>query len=159
ITNAVTASTLTVNAIAPVVTKAFAPATIASGGTSTLTITVANNNGVPITIGSVTDTFPVTPGTGLVRAATPAGSTNCASGAVTHTAGSVTLTGGTVPANDSCFFRIDVTAANAGTYANTIAAGALTSSAGANTAAGTANLTVTPVANLSVVKTGPATVN
>jgi uncharacterized repeat protein (TIGR01451 family) len=77
---------------------------------------------------------------------------------VTHTAGSVTLTGGTVPANDNCFYRIDVTAASAGTYANTIAAGALTSTAGSSTAAANANLVVTPVANLAVAKTGPATV-
>ena len=158
ITNSVTPSTLTVNAAAPTITKAFAPGTIASGATSTLTITIANTNNVPVTVTSVTDTFPTTPGAGLVRAATPAASTTCASGSVTHTAGSVTLTGGTVPANGSCSFRIDVQAANAGTYTNTIAAGALTSTAGANTAPASANLIVTPVANLGVVKSGPATV-
>ena len=37
---------------------AFAPATIASGGVSTLTITIGNPNAGPITVTSVTDTFP-----------------------------------------------------------------------------------------------------
>src|SRR5207344_846705 len=63
-------------------------------------------------------------------------------GTVGSTAGSVTLTGGTVPANSSCTFQIDVTAATSGSYANTIAAG---------------TLTATAVANVAITKAGPAT--
>jgi uncharacterized repeat protein (TIGR01451 family) len=151
-------ATLTVTAAAPTVTKAFNLATISSGGTSTLTITINNPNAAAITVTGITDTFPVTPGAGLVRAAIPATSTSCTGGAVSSTAGSVTLTGGTVPANGSCTFQVDVTAATAGGYINTIAAGALTTSAGPSTAPATATLTVNALANLSVLKAGPASV-
>ncbi len=156
--NGVTDQCLAVTATAPTIAKAFAPATIASGGVSTLTMTISNPNAAPIAVTSVTDTFPVTPGTGLVRAATPNASTTCAGGTVGSTAGSVTLTNGAVPANGSCTFQIDVTAATAGSYLNTIAAGALATNAGTNAAPASATLTVTPVANVAVAKSGPATV-
>ena len=64
--NGVTSQCVEVTATAPTIAKAFGPATIASGGTSTLTITIANPNAAPITVTSVTDTFPTTPGTGVV---------------------------------------------------------------------------------------------
>jgi mucin-19 len=150
--------TLTVNAAPPTISKAFAANPIASGGVSTLTITITNPNAGPITVTSVTDTFPTMPSAGMVRASTPNASTTCASGMVTHALGSVTLTGGTVPANASCTFQIDVTAANAGAYVNTIGIGALTTNAGSNAAAATATLTVTAVANVSITKSAPATV-
>jgi uncharacterized repeat protein (TIGR01451 family) len=54
---------------------------------------------------------------------------------------------------------MDVTAATAGSYVNTIPAGALTTNAGSNATAANATLTVTPVANVSVTKSGPATVD
>ena len=149
---------LVVTAAAPVVTKAFAPATINSGGVSTLTITVQNPNGSPITGVGVTDTFPATPGTGLARAATPNASTTCPGGTVTSTATSVTLAGAAIAAGASCTFQIDVTAPTAGSYVNTVAAGALASSAGSNTAAGSATLTVNPLADLGITKLGPASV-
>ncbi len=149
---------LVVNAAAPVVTKAFAPNPINSGGVSTLTITVQNPNGSQVTGVGVTDTFPVAPGTGLARAATPNASTTCASGTVTSTAGSVTLAGATIAAGASCTFQIDVTAPTSGAYVNTIPVGALASSAGSNAAAGSATLTVNPLANLGITKLGPASV-
>jgi mucin-19 len=149
---------LTVNATPPTISKAFLANPIASGGVSTLTITITNPNAGPITVTSVTDTFPTMPGTGLVRASTPNASTTCLSGMVMHAAGSVTLTGGTVPASGSCTFQIDVTAATAGAYANTIAIGALTTNAGSNAVAANATLTVTAVANVSVTKSAPATI-
>ena len=123
-----------------------------------MTVTIANSNNGPITVTSVTDTFPVTPGTGMLRAATANMSTTCAGGTVSSTSGSVTLTGGTVPANSSCTFQIDVTAATAGSYNNTIAIGALTTNAGSNATAATASLTVNAVANVAVTKVGPATI-
>ena len=151
-------ATLTVTASAPTIAKAFAPASIASGGVSTLTITLTNPNNGAITVTSVTDTFPTTPGSGLVRAVAPNASSTCAGGTVSSTVGSVTLSGGTVPANSTCTFQIDVTAVSAGTYNNTIGAGALTTNAGSNVMAATASLAVTPVANVSVVKSGPANI-
>ena len=149
---------LTVNAAAPTISKAFSANPISSGGVSTLTIAITNPNAAPVTVTSVTDTFPTSPGTGLVRAITPAHSTTCSGGTVTHSTSSVTLTGGTVPANSSCTFQIDVTAATAGSYANIIAIGALTTNAGVNAAAANATLIVNPAANVSVTKSGPASI-
>ena len=157
--NAAAASATLTVLTAPTITKAFTPASIASGGSSTLTVTLGNSNASAITLTSaLTDNFPTTPGTGMFRAATPSISTTCASGTVSSTSGSVTLTGGTVPANSSCTFQIDVTASTAGIYNNTIAIGALTTNAGSNTAAATASLTVNGVANVGVSKNGPATI-
>jgi uncharacterized repeat protein (TIGR01451 family) len=149
---------LTVTALAPTLAKAFSPATINSGDTSTLTITVTNPNTAAITGVNVLDTFPATPGTGLARAPTPAAATNCPSGVVTSTAGSVTLTGATLGAGASCTFQINVVAPTAGSYVNTLGVGALTSSAGANTATASATLTVNPLANLSITKLAPASI-
>ena len=150
---------LTVTAAAPTISKVFSANPISSGGVSTLTITISNPNAGPITVASVTDTFPMSPGAGLVRAPTPAPSTTCSGGVVTHAPGSVTLTGGTVPANGSCTVQIDVTAATAGAYVNTIANGALTTNAGSNAAAANATLTVNPAANVSVTKSGPPSIS
>ncbi len=53
--------------VSPTIAKAFSPTAINPGQTSTLTITIGNNTGVPITVTSVTDTFPA----GLSVAGTP----------------------------------------------------------------------------------------
>ncbi|MBZ0248650.1 MAG: DUF11 domain-containing protein, partial [Burkholderiales bacterium] len=146
---------LTVQPLPPTVAKQFTPAGILSGGTSTLMVTIGNPNPSPITVTSVTDTYPA----GVTTAGTPAASTTCLpGGVVTFNAGSVTLTGGTVPASGSCTFQVAVTAATQGSYTNTIAAGALTTSGGFNTLPASATLTVDPVADVAVVKTAPATV-
>ncbi len=149
---------LVVNAAAPVVTKQFAPATIQSGEVSTLTITVQNPNAAAISGVALTDTFPVAPGSGLVRAATPNASTTCAGGSVSSTAGSVSLSGASLAAGASCTFQVDVTAPTAGSMVNTIPAGAVASSAGGNTAAASATLTVNPLANLGIAKLAPASI-
>jgi uncharacterized repeat protein (TIGR01451 family) len=149
---------LTVTANAPTIAKQFVTNPVVSGQASTLLVTISNANAAPVTIASVTDTFPATPGAGLARAPTPNPATTCAGGAVGSTAGSVTLTGGTVPANGSCTFQIDVVAATAGSYVNTIAAGALTTNAGTNAAQAQATLVVGALANLAVAKAGPASV-
>ncbi|MBO9664234.1 S8 family serine peptidase, partial [Dokdonella sp.] len=142
-----TRATLTVNASGlnpPALSKAFAPASVTAGATSTLTITLFNSNpGAALTLSSdLTDTLP----TGMVVAATPNASTTCG-GAVTAAAGSGSVTlagaGSTIPAADDCTVTVDVTAANAGSYANTMPAGALQTNAGGNSEAATATLTVT----------------
>ena len=51
-----------------------------------------------------------------------------------------------------------MTAASSGSYENTIPVDALKTSLGNNTTAAAATLTVSPVANVSVTKTGPATI-
>ena len=152
----VTASTLTVNAVAPTVAKAFGTNPIASGGTSTLTITLTNANASAATLtAALTDTLPA----GLAIAGTPNASTNCTgAGAVTTGANTVTLPAGrSIPAAvgvtpGTCTFQVDVTGTLGGTYTNTIAAGALQTNNGNNAAAANANLTINDVAP-SVVKT------
>lgn len=135
-------ATLTVsNLTAPTITKAFAPTSIATGGTSTLTITLSNSNGTAITGAAFTDTYP----SGLVNDASPAASTTCVGGAVTANvgAGSLSLSGATIPATGNCTVTVPVTSTSSGYYNNNIPAGALTSAnAGVNGAAATAQLTV-----------------
>ncbi|HET7401199.1 MAG TPA: hypothetical protein VFJ62_05440, partial [Usitatibacter sp.] len=138
----------------PTIAKAFSVSPINPGGASTLTVTIANANAAPITLASVTDTFPA----GLVTAASPNIVNGCG-GAVTSAAGSVTLTGGGIAANGACSFSIDVTSSVGGaSLVNTIPAGALTSSAGSNSVAASATLDVRPEAELSITKTAAATV-
>ncbi|NOK15509.1 DUF3494 domain-containing protein [Corallococcus carmarthensis] len=132
------AATLTVAqpAIAPTVGKAFSPATINAGGTSTLTITLSNASATPAVLTSpLVDTLPA--GVTVSGAAT----TTCG-GAVTTTASTVTLTGGSIPANGSCTVTVPVTAAAGGNYINSIAAGALQTGNGSNAAPAIATLTV-----------------
>jgi uncharacterized repeat protein (TIGR01451 family) len=160
-TNA-TAATATLAVTAPpvVVTKAFAPASIISGGTSTLTVTIANTNAsaVALTGLALTDTLP----TGVTVAATPAAATTCPSGTAAATAGGATLalTGGTLAAGASCTMSVSVTSSVPNAYVNTIPIGAVTSTQGAsNTAAATATLTVT-ASNVTLSKSFlPATIN
>jgi uncharacterized repeat protein (TIGR01451 family) len=142
---AATSASLNVVAVRPTVSKAFLPATIAAGGTSTLQVTLYNPNSVPIALSSTfTDPFP----TGVVTAGTPSYATTCIGGAVGGTSGTLTLSSGaSIPpgtyANPgSCTLQVDITAAATGVYTNTIAAGALQTNAGNNAAAATAVLTV-----------------
>ena len=99
--------TLTVNA-APTIAKAFAPSTITSGGTSTITFTLTNPNAAPLTGANFTDTYTATMvnTTGLVDGGTCAG--------IAHTAvaggGTFNLTDATIPASGSCTVTVDVTA-------------------------------------------------
>ena len=100
--------TLTVNFAAPTIAKAFAPSTIASGGTSTITFTLTNPNGTLLTGANFTDTYPATMvnTTGLVVGGT------CASISHTAVAGGSTfnLTDADIPASGSCTVTVDVTA-------------------------------------------------
>ena len=119
----------------PSLSKAFIPADITAGGTSTLVVTLFNPNSVPIALSSIfTDTFP----TGLVTAGTPNRSTTCSNGTVGGGSGTLTLSSGaiippgTASNPGSCTIQADVTAAAAGIFTNTVAAGALVSNAGSN---------------------------
>jgi hypothetical protein len=129
-------------AMPPTISKAFAPTSVETGVSSTLTITL-NNAGPTATLSAdLTDTFP----SGLVVAASPAASTTCPSGSVTAVAGAglVSLgSGAQIPGTSSCTVTVDVSSAAANVYANTIPAGALQTSAGNNAASADASLTVT----------------
>ncbi|MBX3699144.1 MAG: S8 family serine peptidase [Dokdonella sp.] len=152
--NATNAATVTVpltftvpngGAMPPTLSKAFSPSSVVVDVPSTLTLTL-NNAGPTISTLSadLVDTFPA----GLVVAATPASSTTCPSGAVTAVAGSGSVTlgsGAQIPATGSCTVSVDVTSSSAGSYDNTVAAGALQTNNGNNAAPASATLTVTTI--------------
>ena len=93
-----------------------------------------------MTASSFTDTYPA----GMTNTAAPGAATTCLGGTLTaaNNGPLVSLTGFTIPANSVCIVTVNVTSATAGSYANSIPAGGLTTSAGSNTTAGTATLTV-----------------
>lgn len=127
-------------ATAPTLDNAFNAASIEAGGNSTLTITLGNADATDASLTApLTDTLPI----GVTIAGTP--STTCGGTATAETS-TVTLTGGSIPANGSCTVTVVVTAASAGDYTNTLAAGALQTSNGGNADPAVASLTVLPVA-------------
>ncbi|BAJ30373.1 MULTISPECIES: DUF11 domain-containing protein [Kitasatospora] len=103
--------------VTPTATKAFSPAAVVVGGTSTLTITVTNTTDLLEKDGwSFTDDLPA----GLVVANPANTSTTCTNGAVTATAGGSTvgLSGDLVKGQAMCTLSVDVTSSTAGTYHN-----------------------------------------
>ena len=127
----------------PTLAKSFTPASVPVSTPSTVTLTLANTNASADTLtADLTDTLP----SGVVVATTPNASTSCPSGAVTASAGGgsfALLSGAQIPAGGSCTVMVDVEAASAGGYTNTLAAGALQTDAGSNAAPASATLTVT----------------
>ncbi len=132
----------------PTVTKSFTSASISPAGTSQLTITLSNNNAQTLTGAAFTDVFPTTPGAmTLANIST----TNTCGGTLTDSTGGtisvgdlgLRLAAGNIPANGSCAITATVTANALGTYTNTLAAGAVTTTnGGSNTGAGSAALVV-----------------
>jgi len=138
--------TLNVDLAPPLFAKAFDPATIVTGGVSTLTLTVDNTlNTAPVGNLDVTDGLPA----GVVVADPANAGTDCTGGTVTAAPGSGTVayTGGTVAAGSVCTVTADVTAAAPGVYTNVT--GELTSDAGSS---GTATADLTVVEALTLAK-------
>jgi hypothetical protein len=139
-------ATLSVQFAAPTLTKAFAPALITAGSTSTLVITLGNPNGIPISLTSpLIDAFPN--GNVVVVDPVPNAQTTCANGSVAAAAGdvSVSLDGpAVIPAGGTCTVTIDVTSATVGTFTNSIPADSLHTVAGSNATSADATLNVTP---------------
>jgi len=136
INNVVTVPTCNVppTSIPPTLGKSFSPGSIVAGGVSTLTITLTNANDTPANLtGPLIDTLP----SGVVVVANTV-STNCIetkplSGWFIVDTGTVGLTAeGLIPANSSCTVTAQVTAAAAGTYVNSLPAGALQTDDGNN---------------------------
>ncbi len=135
----------------PTLGKAFNSPTINEGGVSTLTITLSNPNAAVATLTApLIDTLP----NGVVVAPIPNLDTTCGGiGAPLALAGGTTVTlpaGRTIPANGSCTLNVDVTAALAGTYVNTLVVGALVTTNGNNRSPAVAALTV-----IAIVPTAP----
>ena len=125
--------------VAPTLAKAFGAASIAIGGSTSLTFTVTNPNaGASLTGVAFTDTLPA----GLV-VATPNGlSGSCGGGTITATAGSATvsLAGATLPASGTCTFSVNVTGTVLGPKVNTT--GNITSTESGPGGTATASVTV-----------------
>ncbi|WP_228388993.1 DUF7507 domain-containing protein, partial [Streptomyces jumonjinensis] len=104
--------------VTPQLDKAFNPASIPQGGTSTLTFTVTNTSELAEKNGfAFSDALPA----GVVVAAVPNASTTCGSASLTTVPGTgvVGLTGGDLAAGvSSCTFSVDVTSNTTGTYVN-----------------------------------------
>ena len=141
---AATATLTTTLQAAPTVTKAFSPATIATGGSSTLTISLTNPsaNALPITGVGFTDSYPAVGAGGKLVNTTTAAFTGASvsagcSGNVTGAinANSLALSGGTIPANTTCNITVNLTSSTAGTYNNStgpVTSGNAAASAGAS---------------------------
>lgn len=127
--------------VPPTVSKAFAPGFMSVNGVSTLTVTLGNQNASPLTLGAdLVDTLPA----GVV-VATPNGLAGTCTGTVAAVAGSGSITyanGATIPATTGCTIIVNVTSASAGSYTNTIAAGALVTDGGNNAQPAVAGLVV-----------------
>jgi serine protease len=143
--------------VAPTVTEAFVPATVGPTVASTLTITLNNSNAFALTQSDLIDTLP----SSLSVAGN--GATTCTGTAVSLAANgtSIALTGAVIPAKGTCTVTVPVSSTAGGSYANNIAANALTTGpAGGNIATATATLTVTaPVAPTITETFAPASVS
>ena len=135
----------------PTISKSFTPATVAPNTRSSLTITLANPTATVMTAATFTDTLPTTAGGApgnmtlfdTVTANSCGGTlTDSAGAALAVGSANVKLTGGTIPANNVCTITVNVKAPTGGTYINIIAAGALTTSGGANTSTASATLQI-----------------
>ncbi len=148
-----TAGLVVASPIPPTVGKSFNPNTINPGGISRLTITLGNSNAGSITLNSLlTDTLPA----GVAVAATPNVGGSCVGASIAASGGGSTVTyasGASVPAG-GCTISVDVTASSSvgSPFTNTIAAGALVTSAGNNGAPATDKLFVNPPQPPSVSK-------
>ena len=126
----------------PVITKTFSPATVVAGVPSTLTLTISNPAGNPVSLAglAVVDPFPA----GMSVASTPVFSNTCGG---TVSPGSaqgdtlISLTGGaTGAAGTSCAIQVNVTSTTIGANVNTT--GQVSSTNSGTGAAASATLTV-----------------
>ncbi len=104
--------------------KNFNPDQVASGGTSTVTIRMANSGPVALTNISVNDPLP----TGMTLASPPNAYTSCAGAtSITAIAGasSIALTGATISGSGECALVFDVVAVGTADWINTIPPGGI----------------------------------
>ncbi len=103
----------------PTISKAFSPNEIGPGSVSTITFTITNPSGLPVTGLAFTDVLPTVPGD--VDIADPSGaSTTCINGVVTAPAGdgTITFSGGELGAFQECYVTVNVTASTPGAHTN-----------------------------------------
>ncbi|TMM51316.1 autotransporter outer membrane beta-barrel domain-containing protein [Sulfitobacter sabulilitoris] len=130
-------ASVTVNPAPPTLSKAFGPASIFQGGTSTVVLTIDNSASADAASDiSVNDVFPA--GVRIRSGSTRA--TTCLGGSLITTANSIGYRAGTVPAGATCTVSVEVTAEAVGSYVNTTSE---LSTAFGNSPAASATLVVT----------------
>jgi serine protease len=136
-----TAALLVTAPYPPAVTEAFSPANTTPNGVSNLAITLSNANGFALTGTGLTDTLPANL---AIQASAPP--VNGCGGTLSTTSTGATLAGATVAANGSCTITIPVSSATSGSYANIIAANAVSSTpaTGASAAASAVLIVAVP---------------
>jgi uncharacterized repeat protein (TIGR01451 family) len=138
--------------------KTFNPASVSSGGRSTVTVRLSNSGAVALGGVSVTDPLPA----GMVLANPPNAYSTCAgSPAITAAAGgnSAAMTGAALAGNGTCDFLFDVIATGTANWVNTIPGGNITADGGVrNVLPISGTLVYAPPVTLSVAKsTNPST--
>jgi len=128
----------------PIVTKSFAPPSVAVNQISTLTITLTNPNPFSLFGASITDNFPA----GLVNAGPFPGtaSTTCPGAFVSPGPNMLFMSNGTIAANGSCTITAPVRSANTGFYQNDT--GTLFTGFGSSLGGASATLTVVPLSQI-----------
>ncbi len=138
-----TAADITFVYYSPIITKTFSPATVVAGIPSTLTLTISNPAGNPVSLAglAVVDPFPA----GMSVASTPSFSNTCGGTASPGSAQGdtlISLTGGaTGAAGSSCAIQVNVISTTIGANVNTT--GQVSSTNSGTGAAASATLTVT----------------
>ena len=127
-----------VGVVGPDFTKEFTPNVIGPGAVSTLTFTIQNFDGTPVTDLAFTDVLPA----GMTIAAPGMVSTTCSDAIITAPdgGGTITMTDGRLGPNSSCTVTVNVTSSTPGLATNTT--GALSSSVTMSGAIATDDLTV-----------------
>lgn len=143
----------TISAVAPVVTAAFSPTAIATGGTSSLVLTLSNPNPVPLSGISVAASA-LPPGLSFPMAGSLG--TTCPAGTASIVAGGISVTGVSLAANASCTVATQVTSNSPGSY--TYTTGVISSATPARTGtAGTTPTALTVVGPLTATALIPST--
>ncbi len=140
---------LTVTAAPPTIAKAFSPATINQGATTTITFTLANSNGINLTSAGFSDTL-----TNMsISGAQSAGGTCAGVGGNSFANGQTNLTFSnlTIPLNSSCTVSIVITSTSTGTQTNQ-SSGVSSSQAPTGSSSNTASLVVLGLPSLTFVK-------
>ena len=134
-----TAIVLTGTGVAlPPVALALGAASIPTGSSTTLTITLSNAGGSPNPISSGSMTLPG----GLTTSAVVMPSTTCGS-SVSTVSTTISFSGGSIPAGGSCTITVTIDGLMASMYTLTFPIGGLITGSGNNAFAATANLAVT----------------
>ncbi len=139
-------------------TKSFNPASVSSGGRSTVTVRLSNSGAAALTNVGATDPLPA----GMVVAPTPNAYTTCAGSPLITAAagaGSVSMSGAGLAGSGTCDLLFDVVATGSASWSNTIPIGNITADGGVrNQTAVSATLTYNAPTALTVAKaTNPST--